>query len=587
MATIGRIILCAVASLSVFAQSPMPITGVKEPPEWCGSPKVVPRPPEALKALAEAFPKDAKDPAQIQVVIEKLDQVLLQVPTYSDGYLMRAVFRLQLPNGGNTASILADIDKSISTRPAMTFESAYKNLSQHYSIRGRVKFDAGRFKDALDDLDTALKQDFDGGERLFNSSGVKPDAKATDSGSWSLNELNELERRFPRDYRIQVFQGLYQLFFCTFDKSFYAPALQKLEKAAKLNPKSPVPQFCLGTYWSKRAFWTPEAWASDKAKAAIRAKAIAAYSAAIKLDPSFEPAYAQRASQFHGLQRYADAIKDYERVLKLNPENRSALADMGTARLRSGAVVLASHNLSRAIGQRDPNDDYLHSLYEYRGDAYLKMGMFQDAIKDYSKAIELQFGKLTILLSLKQIRGLYPEYNSVPDDLLLRKIHAIFWPNLSFENMSKSLLVDNGKWAISLVNELYEKRGDAYLRAGDFRHGVQDLQRIFEGIPNFAPSTDRWRSLGKERDEESFIDVQTVEFPNKGKGRLWIKTNTKNSSAIRALEFDVPARRMRIASTTFYAPDGQARRTLDVPGPWEAIIPGSKGEAWLRGLSSN
>ena len=122
-----------------------------------------------------------KDSGQIQAGIDNLDSVFQQIPTYSDGYLLRAIFRRMLPDGGNTKIVLADIDKSISTSSAMGFESAYKTLSQQYSIRARVKSDAGQFKEALDDLDAALKQNFDDGERLFNSSGVKPDVKAADA----------------------------------------------------------------------------------------------------------------------------------------------------------------------------------------------------------------------------------------------------------------------------------------------------------------------------------------------------------------------------------------------------------------------
>ena len=70
---------------------------------------------------------------------------------------------------------------------------------------------------------------------------------------------------------------------------------------------------------------------------------------------------------------------------------------------------------------------------------------------------------------------------------------------------ARQLTEQNGGWAIGLLNELYEKRGDTYLRLSDYRQGVLDFRRIFEGIPNFADSTDRWRELGKTADQENYF----------------------------------------------------------------------------------
>jgi len=588
----GRAFLFAVASLFASAQSPMPIAGVKEPPEWCGNPKAIVRPPEALKALGEVFPKDPKDPVQIRAFVAKLDDLLRDVPTYSDGYLMRVVFRRMLPEGGDTNSALADIDKSIATRPDMGFDSAYKTLSQHYSIRGRVHYDAGQFKEALDDLEAGLKQNYDDGERLFNSSGIKPDAKATDACSWSLEELNGLEVRFPKDYRVHVFKGLYQMFFGTFDANYYALAFKEFEKAAKLNPRSPLPPYLLGRYWSTKAFWSKEAITSEKARVALRVKAIAAYTSAIRLDPAFAPAYKRRADQLEGLKRFPEAIRDYDRVLKLDPTDMEAMSYRANIKSLAGLHGQAIFDYQQAISQKksdDTNLNSLNSLYENRGDAYMAIGMFREAIADYSKAIELRFGSMTILLSLQQVRGLYPEYDGVPDDLLVRKIHAIFWPNLNYEDVSQKLLVKNGKWAISL-NYIYAKRGDAYLQSFDFRRGVQDFQRIFLGMPAFAPSTNRWRSLEKDKDGEWFLDIQSVEFPvsgsGKGKGRIWIKTVTKKSSLVQSYEIDPSSRRLRLGTSIAYDSNGKSIRRSDTPSSWEAIIPGSRGENWLKGLTS-
>jgi hypothetical protein len=117
------------------------------------------------------------------------------------------------------------------------------------------------------------------------------------------------------------------------------------------------------------------------------------------------------------------------------------------------------------------------------------------------------------LLNLQQIRGLYPEYDNVSDEALVRKISALFWPQFEYSVMTKRLIEGEGKWQISMVNDLYEKRGDAYLLKGDFRHGVTDFNRIFKGIPNFAETVQRWRLLGSNSNgQESYVDVKSIEF---------------------------------------------------------------------------
>ena len=135
-----------------------------------------------------------------------------------------------------------------------------------------------------------------------------------------------------------------------------------------------------------------------------------------------------------------------------------------------------------------------------------------------------------MLLNLKQFRGLYPEYDYVSDGALVRKIHDLFYPEYEYSVVGKQLIEGDGKWSISfLLNDLYEKRGDAYLRTGDFRRGVLDFNRIFNGIPNFADTVERWRLLGNG--QESYLDVKTVEFTNlDGPARLWLKIVGKDKT---------------------------------------------------------
>ena len=74
-------ILLAATSLVAFAQSPIRIAGVEEPPELTGEPKPFTKPPEAFRELADVFPTNEKDADKARIGIEKLTKVLRENPT--------------------------------------------------------------------------------------------------------------------------------------------------------------------------------------------------------------------------------------------------------------------------------------------------------------------------------------------------------------------------------------------------------------------------------------------------------------------------------------------------------------------------
>src|SRR6266436_2725141 len=143
---------------------------------------------------------------------------------------------------------------------------------------------------------------------------------------------------------------------------------------------------------------------SDDGRNQMDMKAILNYSKAIQLDLTFRLAYEQRASAYHSLKEFAQAIKDYNKVLELDPENVTAYADRGLAKLELGQYLAATVDLGDAISRKKEDSPTLSASYEYRGDAYMKVGMFREAIENYSKAIKYDLANLTFLLNLKQIR---------------------------------------------------------------------------------------------------------------------------------------------------------------------------------------
>ncbi len=81
--------------------------------------------------------------------------------------------------------------------------------------------------------------------------------------------------------------------------------------------------------------------------------AIADYTQVIRLLPSFEYGYANRALEYCRKSNYIAAVADYNKALRVNPKSSFALYGRGVARLRSGDTVGGNADLATA-NLKDP-----------------------------------------------------------------------------------------------------------------------------------------------------------------------------------------------------------------------------------------
>jgi tetratricopeptide (TPR) repeat protein len=577
----NAIAVLVLAGPTVLCQ-PLSIPGVDEPPELCGPPKKFDSPSPIILEFSKIMENwKENDAERIKASRIAFSGFLEEHPNFSPAYAMRAMADFCYLGSKDHNSIIGDVDMASKT---LTPELNVFGPSDLVALRGKIRFEAGNYKVALDDLESAMKAKLDSADSIFGAAGTKPETSNANRCIWTMGNLDVLSQKFPKDYRLPLLRGLYLTFFATFDEKLYPAAVQEFQKAALLNPRSPLPHYFLGELYSKASFWTKAAWASDEGRDEPVRKAVAAYTKAIQLDPDFTPAYEKRASSYEQLKEYLKAIPDYDRVLELDKENVIAFADRGLAELEIGRYLAATNDLEEAIKRKGEDSNTLSMSYEYRGDAYGKMGMYREAIENYSNAIKYQLANMTFLITLKQFRGIYPEYRNVPDEALVRKIDTLFWPQYDYATMSKQLLgKKDSEWSISMINDLYEKRGDAYLRSGDFRHGVLDFQRIFKGIPAFADTTERWRLMGGQTGEEWYVDVKSTEFTDNP--RLWSKFMQKDKGFnIQAFDFDCKDRRIAITSTATYNKDGEFVNGSDSNGGWQRIIPESRGEQMFDGM---
>jgi len=567
------------------------IAGVIEPPELTGAPKQFIKPTPTLREFGAIVTSiSEKDREKSKAAEDKLSKFIEQHPAYSDALFLRATINLCILDNRDYPAILRDINASISTHQSDRNDNIYSDLTDHYSLSGKVKMLLGQRKEALSDLEAAMKINLSRADKIFNVSGTEP-TRTSNACEWNLGDFDALISAFPNDYLPVLLRGLYFKSFTGFsaEGKYYPEAAQDFDKAATLKPKSPLPRYFLGTLYVRASIFTVAAASSQESQDAIRKKAIVAFTDAIHADAEFLPAYEERASQYLEVRDYQRAVADYDQVLRFDPENKTAYADRGLTELETQRYTAAIADFSNAIRRKKDDDASLEYSYEHRADAYAAIGDWPHAIADYGETIRLKFGRESFLMSLKQIRALYPEYDHVSDGVLLRKLRDLFLPQMDYQVFANAVMKNEGKWAIGDLHDLYQKRGDAYVRNNDFRRAARDFERIYKGLPDYAESIDKWRVYSNNREgAEQQIDVKRVRLSGILPAGLMLRTLAKDGTyVVRAYEFDCDKAKLNLSSNTIYGADDKAVKYSEAGSGWRTVTPGTQEQRLFNGMCSS
>jgi tetratricopeptide (TPR) repeat protein len=540
---------------------------------------------------------DGKDIAKNKKTVVALGEITGKYPEYSDAYLLRATV-LILVGDKDYQKTLSDIDNAIKFHSSDKYKSAYDSTAGMYSLRAKVDILSGNNQQAISDLETAIKSDPSKISDVFNTGGVKPE---DDSNTTVLQkkDLDLLVAKYPDDYRTYMFRGLFYAFFTTFDEQYYTPALNDLNQALKVNPNSVLVNYFLGTVIQEMAFWTKSA-ASDISdvtgarggyKEKTNERALGYFQEAFHLDPKFAEASVQIAEGLFELKRYSEAIPMYDKVIELEPENAGAYNDRGLAKTDTNNYFDAIRDFTKAVELKKSRPNIsLGSTHENRAAAYVKVMNYDSAIEDYSRAIGLKFASQVFLMSVSQIRAIYPEFSNISDQDLLEGLRQKYFPNMSsadFVGAYKHDITNNSgekkPFKDFVLGDLYTSRGDTSLLAGKFRNAAKDYARaITEGSTSVM---DRWKIISKTPDSEYSVDIQTLDFSQGNITSLWVKvlnTKTQNYSQ-QNYQIDCSGRKLKAASATNYNSIGNVIYTRPVQD-WQSIVPESIGEFLYNGM---
>jgi serine/threonine protein kinase len=109
---------------------------------------------------------------------------------------------------------------------------------------------------------------------------------------------------------------------------------------------------------------------------------ILAMSAGLKHDPSFIPAYFERASSLAILGRFEEAKRDYAQVVLLQPRHQEAWTRRAALFFQLGQLEQAESYATQAM-----TPIHYHRALELRGDIRIALGKFQEALDDAKRAL--------------------------------------------------------------------------------------------------------------------------------------------------------------------------------------------------------
>ena len=451
----------------------------------------------------------------------------------------------------------------------------------------------------MDDLEAAIKIDPSNSSKVFNTGAVKPD---DDSNPTALQkkDFDTLIAAYPNDYRPYLFRGLFYFSFTNYDEQYYTPTFDDLNKALDIDKGSALANYAIGTVFQKQSFWSKAA-ASDASdmtgasggyKEKTYVKALGYFQQATKLDPKFADSYAGAAEELSNLKKYIEAIPQYDKVIELAPNNYGAYNDRGLAKTDIKDIYGAINDFSKAIEIKKAKQTSgldSETSYEHRAAAYIQAADYNNAIADYSRAIGLTFASHVFLMSLSQIRSIYPELADITDKDLLEGLRKKYYANMSNEDFA-SHYAENTKSFLSagnIIANLYGSRGDTYLKAGNFKRAASEYARALHAWSQYAPD-DRWKVFASTPTLEYSLDVQTLDFGKNGIASLWVKELNKGTQNYNQQNYQVDCSKRKIKSdgVTYYDGVGNALRTMPAQN-WQSVIPESNGEVFYLGMCGN
>jgi tetratricopeptide (TPR) repeat protein len=256
-------------------------------------------------------------------------------------------------NAGNQAAAIADSSKAIEYD---------RNLPKGYFIRGVAYYRTNLFAQSLHDLNIANGLDpKDENHRKMRSLTYSALGRYQEALA-DMNIAIALNPQKPGFYHIRgVIYG---------KLGDAARAQQDFDRCVGLNPHNSK------FYYDRSVSLQMQKKTTESFVDRIKALRL--------LTPKDAAEYKSRATSYLSLKQYPDAISDLTQVIRMDPDDYECVLLRGNAYECSGQLDKSIADYTTVIEAKGRSTDYA-----CRGHAYMEMKSFENALSDYSKAIQL------------------------------------------------------------------------------------------------------------------------------------------------------------------------------------------------------
>lgn len=185
-------------------------------------------------------------------------------------------------------------------------------------------------------------------------------------------------------------------------------------------------------------------------------EAIADYTRALELDPTFVLAYNNRGATYERLRKYENSLSDYTNAIQLAPTLAAAYYNRGNVYSKRKRPLDAINDYTRAI-QLDPT---LMRAYINRGGEYYALNRFEEALADFSAAIKLEPSYAKAHVNRGVIYDSLGQYDRAIEDYT----HAL---RLTAQDPA-----------------IFYNRGLTYISLKQYERAVADFSQVIELVPD-------------------------------------------------------------------------------------------------------
>ena len=276
-------------------------------------------------------------------------------------------------------------------------------------------------------------------------------------------------------------------------------------------------------------------------------EAILNYNKAIEINPDNADYYYNRGDSYYNLDKYDEAISNYDKAIKLNPDKfnsnyADAYYNRGSFKDSVGDKQGAIADFNKAIKINPNNADY----YSYRGVSYYNLKNYDEAILNYNKAIRIN-----------------------PDNAAYYYNRGLSYYNL--KNYDEAIVNYDETIKINPKNaDYYYERGKSYHRLGKYDEAMSNYDKATKINPN--------NNEAKKDYDQAKKDYDQAKKEKSPKGTYKVKVTWSGGLSLRSN----PSKDSERVSHVDYDEDLIVLET-SADGVWAKVRPVNGGqEGWVK-----